>query len=138
MWVWRCNGMPDIIACLQSTRETHSPSKKRRKALEHLLELRLVICGFMGGLLSHDNKPNTCEIFSTLTKTVITVGFLPAGHARSARPASPKITLRFPHLYIYIYVCASALITCAIITSRTLLPCDLTLVDFSNLDGCFA
>ena len=25
----------------------------------------------------------------------------------------------------YIYICASALITCAIITSRTLLPCDL-------------
>ena len=34
-------------------------------------------------------------------------------------------------------VCASALITCAIITSRTLLTCDLALVDFSNLDGCF-
>ena len=27
---------------------------------------------------------------------------------------------------------------CEIITSRTLLPCDLTLVDFGNVDGCFA
>ena len=43
-------------------------------------------------------------------------------YEQSARPAGPKITLLFPHLYI----CASALITCAIITSRTLLPCDLT------------
>ena len=60
--------------------------------------------------------------------------FLPAGRAQSTRPAAPKITLQFPHLYVYIYiciyVCASALITCAIITSRTSLPCDLTLVDF--------
>jgi len=29
----------------------------------------------MGGLLSHDNKRNTYEVFSTLTTTVITVGF---------------------------------------------------------------
>ena len=57
--------------------------------------------------------------------------FLPAGRAR---PAGPKITLLFPRLYI----CASALITCTIITSHTLLPCDLTLVDFGNVDGCFA
>ena len=66
--------------------------------------------------------------------TVMHCLFLPAGHAR-ARPAGPKITLLFPRLL----VCASALITCAIITSHTLLPCDLTLalVDFSNLDGCF-
>ena len=63
---------------------------------------------------------------STVT---VNVGFLPAGRTLRARPAGPKITLLFPRLYI----CASALITCAIITSRTLLPCDLTLVD-----GCFA
>ena len=37
-------------------------------------------------------------------------------------------------LSVYILVCASALITC---TSCTLLPCDFTLVDFGNLDGCF-
>ena len=59
--------------------------------------------------------------------------FLPAGRTRSARPAGPKITLRFLRLL----VCASALITYAIITSRTLLPCDLALVDFGNLDDCF-
>ena len=47
---------------------------------------------------------------------------LPAGRAQSSRSAGPKITLRFPHLYL----CASALITYAIITSRTLLLCDLT------------
>jgi len=62
--------------------------------------------------------------------------FLPAGRTRSARPAGQKIILPFPHLYIYI--CASALITCAIITSHTLLPCDFTLVGFGNLGGCFA
>jgi len=33
---------------------------------------------------------------------------------------------------VYLYICASALITCAIIRSRTLLPCDLTLVDLGN------
>ena len=33
---------------------------------------------------------------------------------------------------VYLCICASALITCAIITSRTLLPCDLTLVDLGN------
>ena len=31
--------------------------------------------------------------------------FLPAGRARSTRPAGPKITLRFPRLYIYICMC---------------------------------
>ena len=40
---------------------------------------------------------------------------------------SPMVTLQFPCLYL----CVSALITCAIITSRTLLPCDLTLVDLA-------
>ena len=67
------------------------------------------------------------------------IPFLPAGRAQSAQPAGPKITVRFPRLlvYIYIYICASALITCAIITSCTLLPCNLARVDFDNLDGCF-
>ena len=45
-----------------------------------------------------------------------------------ARPAGPKITLRFPRLLVYIFICASVLVTCAIITSRTLLPCDLTIL----------
>ena len=70
--------------------------------------------------------------FCILSIMSIIWALLPAGRARSARPAGPKIALLFPCLYI----CASALITCAIITSRTLLPCDLTLV--GNLDGCFA
>jgi len=30
----------------------------------------------------------------------------------------------------------SALITCEMITSHTLLPWDLALIDFGNLDGC--
>ena len=33
---------------------------------------------------------------------------------------------------VCIYICASALFTCAIMTWRTLLPCNLTLVDFGN------
>jgi len=52
---------------------------------------------------------------------------------RSAQPAGPKITLSFPCLYIYIFICTSALTMCAIITWGTLLPCDLALVDFDNL-----
>ena len=51
-----------------------------------------------------------------------------------AGPAGPKNTLPFPRLY----TCASALITCAIITSRTSLPCDPILVGFGNLDCSFA
>jgi len=49
--------------------------------------------------------------------------FLPAGSVLCVWPAGPKITLGFSHLYIYI--CASALIMCAIITSGTLLLCDI-------------
>jgi len=30
--------------------------------------------------------------------------FLPAGHAQSARPAGPKVTLRFLRLLVYIFV----------------------------------
>jgi len=60
----------------------------------------------------------------------LAVKFLSAGHAL---PAGPKITSCFPHLSVYIFICASTLITCAIITSRTLLPCDLASVDFRLL-----
>ena len=37
--------------------------------------------------------------------------------ARSARTAGTKIALRFRRLFICLFVCASALITCAYITS---------------------
>ena len=42
--------------------------------------------------------------------------FLPAGAraAHSARTAGPKIALRFARLFVCLFVCASALITCAI------------------------
>ena len=33
--------------------------------------------------------------------------------------AGPKITLQFPHLFVYIFICASALISCTITTSCT-------------------
>ena len=52
---------------------------------------------------------------------------------QSARPAGPKITSCFPRLLVYIFICASALITCAIVMSRTLLPCDLASVEFRRL-----
>ena len=55
--------------------------------------------------------------------------FLLASHVLCAQPAGPKIALCFLCLSIYIFVCASALIMCAIIV---LLPCDFTLVDFGN------
>jgi len=35
---------------------------------------------------------------------ILSLSFLPAGRARSARPAGPKITLRFPRLLVYIFV----------------------------------
>ena len=53
--------------------------------------------------------------------------------AQSARPAGAKITSCFLCLSVYIFICASALITCAMITSRTFLPCDLASVDFRRL-----
>jgi len=37
------------------------------------------------------------------------------------------------YIYIYIYICASTLITCAIITSCILLPCDLVLLSTSAI-----
>ena len=65
--------------------------------------------------LSNDVEKNEIEV----TKIGQNYSFLPASCVLHARPARPKITLRFPHLCI----CASALIMCAIITSCTLLPC---------------
>ena len=57
----------------------------------------------------------------------------------AARKVRGRLVLRLLYCFrVCIYMCASALITCTIITSRTLLPCDLTLVNFGNLDGCFA
>ena len=68
--------------------------------------------------------------------------FLAACNVRSAWPAGPKIYFAFSaSVSIYIYLCASALIMCTIITSHTLLPwCHATLlelIDFNSLDGCF-
>lgn len=57
------------------------------------------------------------------SKTLI---FLPA-----SQPASPKVTLCFLCLFICILVCASAILTCPIITLHTLLPCDVTLVNLT-------
>ena len=54
---------------------------------------------------------------------------LAASRMRSTRLAGLKIALCFPCLLVCLFVCISALITCAIITSHTLLPCDFTLVD---------
>jgi len=68
------------------------------------------------------------------------------GPASCTRPAGKKLQL-YAQGYsfdcfafsvsvgIYIYICASALITCKIITLCTLLPCNLAWVDFSNLDA---
>jgi len=55
----------------------------------------------------------------------------------AARKARGRLVLRLLCRFcicisVYLCICASALITCAIITSHTLLPCDLTLVDFGN------
>ena len=50
---------------------------------------------------------------------------LAARHVRSTRLAGLTIALCFPCLLVCFFVCTSALITCAIITSHTLLPCDL-------------
>ena len=47
----------------------------------------------------------------------------------ASQPASSKVTLYFLRLFICILVCASAILTCPIITLRTSLPCDVTLVN---------
>jgi len=44
---------------------------------------------------------------------------LPAGHAQSVRLAGPTIALCCSCLLIFLFVCASTLITCAIVTSCT-------------------
>ena len=45
--------------------------------------------------------------------------FLPAGHARSARTAGPKIALQLIiSMSVYLSVSASTLITCAIAVTR--------------------
>ena len=57
--------------------------------------------------------------------------FLLAGRVRSVQPAGPyKITSRFPYLLVYLCI---RTYTCAIITSRKLLPCDLASLDFRRL-----
>ena len=61
-------------------------------------------------LLSHFNQPSACE-------------------------GCTKLVLRLLYIFLVcLFVCASTLITCAIITSHTLSPCNFTLVNF---DGCF-
>ena len=58
--------------------------------------------------------------------------FFTAGHVQSVWSPGPKLPFRFLHL---LFVCASALITCTIITLHTLLPC--MWLYFSQLGGCF-
>ena len=60
---------------------------------------------------------------------------LPASRAWSVQPAGPKIALRFCVCLLVCWsvgqlVCVSPLITCAMIISCTLLPCDFTLVNY--------
>ena len=43
-----------------------------------------------------------------------------------------RLVLRLLCIFQCLFICASALITCTIIMSRTLLPCELTLVDFDK------
>ena len=56
----------------------------------------------------------------------VTFTLYPAGFVRSVWPAGPNIAVKYLHL-VCLLVCASPLIMCAIIMSRTLLPCDFTL-----------
>ena len=58
------------------------------------------------------------------------VTFLPAGRTRSVWPAGPKITFRFPHLLVYMYVRTYHVHIVAMWPY-------FILVDFGNLDGCF-
>ena len=96
-------------------------------------ELNGVVCAYMG---TGGVSPGVCCVYLRLVLEFLI--FTSQLHMkRMASWSAPKITLRFPCL-IFIYVCVSTLFTCTIITSRTLLPCNLTLVDFGNLDGCFA
>jgi len=60
----------------------------------------------------------TSQLQSNVTTAVLCL-LLPAG-------PRGRLVLRLLRVFrVCIYICASALITCAIIMSRTLLPCDL-------------
>ena len=56
---------------------------------------------------------------------------LQASCVQSLRPAGAKIALCFLHLFACWFVCVSVLITCAIMTSRTLFACDFASVYFT-------
>jgi len=73
-------------------------------------------------------QDDLCPVAALLAYLAVQGGspgpLLPAGSTQSTRLAGPKITLRFPRLL----VCGFALITCAIITSRSLHCCHATLL----------
>ena len=71
---------------------------------------------------------DVCFVVSSLTTsptTSITTSLRTGPFTGGGNRTRIHVTLRFLRLLVYIYICASALITCVIITSRTLLPCDL-------------
>ena len=92
--------------------------------------LQLAVCSMPDPIQPDTHKLQTpflkhCPNLYCLSRFVI------ACYQPAARFARGRLVLRLLCGFcvcIYIYVCASALITCAIITSHTLLPCDLTLV----------
>jgi len=53
--------------------------------------------------------------------------FLPAGRVLHAWLAGPKIVIWVPHLFVWGFKHSPEFFTGPIITSRTLLPCDITL-----------
>ena len=78
---------------------------------------------------------------------VISVMYLPNLHMSqctkglSRFPIATEVTQlkqrwSFYQPYVHFHICAFPLIKCIIMMSHTLLPCDFTLVDFGNSNGC--
>ena len=124
----RTLGLPDLDSRIESHPTALGPTRRHWREEEkqgmlwhcslhilhctHILSERysdIHVCGSIRGTVKA-TKSKTFDIFAS-------------------QPASSKVTLYFLRLFICILVCASAILTCPIITLRTSLPCDVTLVN---------
>jgi len=150
----------DELKCLtKNTLKTRRLTHWGRKGLQERLHPRLVIyclqatarASFLTSLnpfiafsLAVDSqhfplrmKQVPINISSSSAKVINLEFFLPAGRALRTRPAGPKITLLFPHLYIYMCV-HTYHVRNNYVTYIVAIRPYFSLVDFGNLDGCFA
>lgn len=72
------------------------------------------------------SSPVLAHSSTTLVSSMVCRWFLPAGHVQKVWLTGPKICFMLSCLIVYV----SLLITCATVTSCTLLPCNLTSVNY--------